>query len=41
MQRVSEQALASVYEDSSPFHQGYAAMAGYEDLCMGCKQTKD
>jgi hypothetical protein len=41
MQRVSDQALSSVYEDKSPFHQGYAAMAGYEDLCMGCKQSKD
>jgi hypothetical protein len=41
MQRVSDQARSSVYEDISPFHQGYAAMAGYEELCMGCKQSKD
>jgi hypothetical protein len=41
MQRVSDQALSSAYEDKSPFHQGYAAMAGCEDLCMGCKQSKD
>jgi hypothetical protein len=39
MERVSDQELSCVYEDKSPFHQGYAVMAGYEDLCMSCRQS--